>query len=341
MSETAERLGAEVGFGLDEVLAATRGELVRLGDRLHFPGVTTDTRAIRPGELFVAIRGDTHDGHRYLAEAARRGAGAVLSERAEAEEPLPCAVVAVRDTLAALGDLAAFHRRRHRARVLAVAGSNGKTTTKEMVAAILRHALGTEAVLHTRGTQNNLVGLPLTLLRLGDAHAVAVLELGMNGPGEVWRLAEIAEPDAGVITCVAPEHLEGVGLAARRRGGRGGALPPPASVRDRGRQRRRSPRGRGRGGLPRPRAPLRHRRSTSVPTSSSTSAWMAARSGSASDRSPCRCASRSRDATTSPTRSPPPPLTSLAGRRWPTSGMRWPASKGRACACRSSASPAA
>ena len=211
MSETAERLGAEVGLGLDEVLAATRGDLVRLGDRLRFPGVTTDTRAIRPGELFVAIRGETHDGHRFLAEAARRGAGAVLSERTEAEEPLPCTVVAVRDTLAALGDLAAFHRRRHRPRVLAVAGSNGKTTTKEMAAAILRHALGPEAVLHTRGTQNNLVGLPLTLLRLGDAHAVAVLELGMNGPGEVWRLAEIADPDAGVVICVAPEHLEGVG----------------------------------------------------------------------------------------------------------------------------------
>ena len=211
MSETAERLGAEVGLGLDEVLAATRGDLVRLGDRLRFPGVTTDTRAIRPGELFVAIRGETHDGHRFLAEAVYQGAGAVLSERTEAEEPLPCTVVAVRDTLAALGDLAAFHRRRHRPRVLAVAGSNGKTTTKEMAAAILRHALGPEAVLHTRGTQNNLVGLPLTLLRLGDAHAVAVLELGMNGPGEVWRLAEIADPDAGVVICVAPEHLEGVG----------------------------------------------------------------------------------------------------------------------------------
>jgi UDP-N-acetylmuramoyl-tripeptide--D-alanyl-D-alanine ligase len=211
VSEPAERLGAEVRFGLDEVLAATRGEVVRLGDRTDFPGVSTDTRALRAGELFVAIRGATHDGHRYLGEAARRGAGAVLSERADAEQPLPCTVVAVRETLAALGDLAAFHRCRQRARVLAVAGSNGKTTTKEMAAAILRHAFGPDGVLHTRGTQNNLVGLPLTLLRLGSAHSVAVLELGMNGPGEVWRLAEIADPDAGVITCVAPEHLEGVG----------------------------------------------------------------------------------------------------------------------------------
>ncbi len=211
MTAPSSRLAAEAAFGLDEVLAATRGELAHLGDRVHFPGVTTDTRTIRPGELFVAIRGDTHDGHRYLAQAAARGAGAVVVERDGAEQPLACGVVVVRESLAALGDLASFHRRRRRALVLAVAGSNGKTTTKEMTAAILRHAFGPADVLHTQGTQNNLVGLPLTLLRLGDAQRVAVLELGMNGPGEVWRLAEIAAPDAGVITCVAPEHLEGVG----------------------------------------------------------------------------------------------------------------------------------
>lgn len=211
MSGAGGRLAAEAAFGLDEVLAATGGELARLGARIHFPGVTTDTRAIREGEVFVAIRGATHDGHQYLAEAARRGAGAVVVERAGADQPLECGVVVVRETLAALGDLAACHRRRRSAQVLAVAGSNGKTTTKEMTAAILHEAFGADAVLHTHGTQNNLVGLPLTLLRLGASQRVAVLELGMNGPGEVWRLAEIAAPDAGVITCVAPEHLEGVG----------------------------------------------------------------------------------------------------------------------------------
>jgi UDP-N-acetylmuramoyl-tripeptide--D-alanyl-D-alanine ligase len=211
MSGGGERLAAEAVFGLDEVLAATRGELAHLGDRIRFPGVATDTRSLRPGELFVAIRGVTHDGHQYLAEAARRGAGAVVVERVAPERPLDCGVVVVRETLAALGDLAAFHRRRRAARVLAVAGSNGKTTTKEMTAAILREAFGADAVLHTHGTQNNLVGLPLTLLRLGETQRVAVLELGMNGPGEVWRLAEVSAPDAGVITCVAPEHLEGVG----------------------------------------------------------------------------------------------------------------------------------
>ncbi len=205
------RLAAEASFDLDEVLAATCGELAHLGDRIRFPGVTTDTRAIRPGELFVAIRGATHDGHHYLAEAVQRGAGAVVVERIGAEQPLACGIVVVRETLAALGDLAAFHRRRRTARVLAVAGSNGKTTTKEMTTAILHEAFGADDVLHTHGTQNNLVGLPLTLLRLGASQRVAVLELGMNGPGEVWRLAEIAAPDVGVITCVAPEHLEGVG----------------------------------------------------------------------------------------------------------------------------------
>jgi UDP-N-acetylmuramoyl-tripeptide--D-alanyl-D-alanine ligase len=210
VSAPGERLAATLTLELAEVLAATGGELAKLGARTVFTGVTTDTRVLEPGELFVAIRGDTHDGHQHLAEAARRGAGAVVVERAHADVDLPCGVIAVRESLAALGDLAALHRRRLRAQVLAVAGSNGKTTTKEMLAAILRHAFGAEAVVHTRGSQNNLVGLPLTLLRARDERVV-VLELGMNGPGEVWRLAEIAAPDAGVITCVAAEHLEGVG----------------------------------------------------------------------------------------------------------------------------------
>src|SRR6185436_15989209 len=120
-------------------------------------------------------------------------------------------VIVVRETLAALGDLAAAHRRRHPVPLLAVAGSNGKTTTKEMLAAILRAAYGEAHVVATRGSQNNLVGLPLTLLRVGTETRVVVLEVGMNAPGEVWRLAEIARPDVALITCVAEEHLQGVG----------------------------------------------------------------------------------------------------------------------------------
>lgn len=200
-----------MSFALAEVLAATGGELVAVGTRLVFPGVTTDTRALAPGELFVAIRGDRHDGHAFAAEAAARGAGAVVVEPAALERRLPGGVIAVGDTLAALGDLAAWHRRRRALPVVAITGSNGKTTTKEMLAAICAAAFGAARVLSTRGTQNNLVGLPLTLLRPGVDARVAVLELGMNGPGEIWRLAEIARPDVGVITCVAPAHLEGLG----------------------------------------------------------------------------------------------------------------------------------
>ena len=198
-------------FELAEVLAATGGELATLGSHTRFAGVTTDSRRLRAGELFVAIRGETHDGHEFLAEADERGAGAVVVEPEHADRRLGCGVVVVRDSLAALGDLAAFHRRRHKPRVIAVTGSNGKTTTKEMLAAILERAFGAGRVLRTVGTQNNLVGLPLTLLRLEGTERAAILELGMNGPGEIWRLAQIAEPDVGVITCVAPAHLEGLG----------------------------------------------------------------------------------------------------------------------------------
>jgi len=210
VSPAAQRLGATTRFTLPELLAATGGELAAAPTAIEFRGITSDSRALAPGELFVAIRGETHDGHQYVEQAAERGAGAVLVEHGAGVGALRCGVVAVRDTLAALGDLAAWHRKRSPATVLAVAGSNGKTTTKEMLAEILRHAFGADEVLQTVGTQNNLVGLPFTLLRLGRER-VAVVELGMNGPGEVWRLAEIAAPDAGVITCVAPEHLEGVG----------------------------------------------------------------------------------------------------------------------------------
>jgi len=215
MTATGASGGEAASFELDEVLAATGGELAALGTRTRFTGVGTDTRVLRAGELFVAIAGDKHDGHEFVSAAARQGAGAVLIERAWAarllEQSLGCSVILVRDSLAALGDLAVFHRRRHRPRVVAITGSNGKTTTKEMLAAILERRFGAERVLRTAGTQNNLVGLPLTLLRLGGGEQAAIVELGMNGPGEIWRLAEISEPDVGIVTCVAPAHLEGLG----------------------------------------------------------------------------------------------------------------------------------
>jgi len=208
---STERLAASAAFELDELLAATGGEIERLGAAVRIRGVTTDSRQLEPGELFVPIRGEHHDGHAYLAEASTRGAAVVLVDRT-ASVPLPdCTVVAVVDTLAALGDLAAWHRRQVSAPVLAIAGANGKTTTKEMLGRIASEAFGEGRVLKTHGSQNNLVGVPLTMLRVEAGHAVAVLELGMNTPGEVWRLTAITDPDVGVVTCVGPEHLEGVG----------------------------------------------------------------------------------------------------------------------------------
>jgi UDP-N-acetylmuramoyl-tripeptide--D-alanyl-D-alanine ligase len=212
MSATPGRLAAAATLDLVDVLHATGGELARVGAATVFRGVTTDSRTIEPREVFVAIRGDRHDGHAFLADAAARGAGALVVETGTPLADLEhVTIVTVRDTLAALGDLAALHRRRHPVPLVAVAGSNGKTTTKEMLATILRAAHGDARVVATRGSQNNLVGLPLTLLRVGDDTAVVVLEVGMNAPGEVWRLAEIARPDVALITSIAEEHLQGVG----------------------------------------------------------------------------------------------------------------------------------
>ena len=207
----AQRLAATVALDVADVLAATGGELARLGAGVAFRGVATDTRTVAPGELFVAIRGERHDGHDHLADAVARGAAGVLVEAGTAAGELGCTAIVVRETLAALGDVARFHRRRHPIPLVAVGGSNGKTTTKTMLASILVAAHGAPHVVATRGSWNNLVGLPLTLLQVGSETRVAVLELGMNAPGEVWRLAEIADPDVGLVTCVAEEHLHGVG----------------------------------------------------------------------------------------------------------------------------------
>lgn len=175
--------------------------------------IGTDSRTIKQGELFVALVGERFDGHRFVKDALAKGAGGALVTESYVKQAMPpgtagqACVIAVSDTLEALGDLAAFHRRRMPASVVAITGTNGKTTTKEMTAAVVGQ---TFHVLKTSGNFNNLVGLPLTLLGLTDAHEWAVLELGMNHPGEIRRLAEISEPQVGVITNIGSGHLEGV-----------------------------------------------------------------------------------------------------------------------------------
>lgn len=194
-------------FTLQEMADATGG-LVSGDPAGTAVGVSTDSRRVAPGELFVALRGERFDGHAFVETAAAGGIRLFLVDRrGVAEHPLPadCSAVVVPDTLKALGDLAAWHRRRFRLDVVAVTGSNGKTTTKEMLSRILAQ---TGPGLKTEGNLNNLIGLPLTLLRLTGRERWAVLELGMSDFGEIDRLAEIAGPGVGIITNAFPAHLE-------------------------------------------------------------------------------------------------------------------------------------
>lgn len=158
---------------------------------------------------FIALSGENHNGHAFVADAIGKGASAVIvSEWRNGTDPMGCAVIQVRDTLYSLGEIARYHRNRFDIPVIAVSGSNGKTSTKEMIAAIFERS---RKVLKNRGNYNNLIGLPLTLLELTLEHRMAVVEMGINVPGEMERLARIGSPDAGVITNVHPAHLQGLG----------------------------------------------------------------------------------------------------------------------------------
>lgn len=192
---------------LADIAWATGGTLQ--GENLEVSGVSTDTRTIRAGQLFVALSGERFDAHDFLPTALQSGAVALmLSAPERAPEGVP--VIAVEDTRLALGRMAAAWRRSFDLPVLAVTGSNGKTTTKEMIAAILKAAYG-DAVLATRGNLNNDIGLPLTLLGLESRHRAAVIEMGMNHPGEIAWLAGIGAPTVAVVTNAQRAHLEGMG----------------------------------------------------------------------------------------------------------------------------------
>ena len=176
------------------------------GEDVVFRGVGTDSRTAPQRALFVAVRGPSFDGHDFVGAAMRRGAAAALVERAP-REPVP--FILVRDPVRALGRLAAAWRSRFRDLLLvAITGSNGKTTVKEMVAAILRV---TGPVSATRGNLNNEIGVPLTLCDLDAGHRVAVVELGANHRGEIAALTTLARPSVGLVTQCAPAHLEGFG----------------------------------------------------------------------------------------------------------------------------------
>ncbi|WP_432258319.1 UDP-N-acetylmuramoyl-tripeptide--D-alanyl-D-alanine ligase [Cupriavidus sp. TMH.W2] len=181
------------------------GARVRGDGAVQFARVHTDSRSVGPGDLFVALKGERFDAHDFIADVVARGAAAVLVGR-EVDAGVP-AIVAP-DTRLALGELGAGWRRQFTLPAVAVTGSNGKTTVKEMIAAIFAAAVGEDQRLATGGNLNNDIGLPLTVLRLRATHKLAVLELGMNHPGETVYLAGIAQPTVAVITNAQREHQE-------------------------------------------------------------------------------------------------------------------------------------
>lgn len=196
-----------MNWRLSEIQRAVGGTLS--GPDQTIAGVSTDTRSIGAGQLFVALRGDRFDGHDFLERAIAAGAGALLVAE-EARLPVGVSALIVANTRTALGRMAAAWRARFEIPVIAVTGSNGKTTTKEMIAAILRCAFG-DTVLVTRGNLNNDIGLPLTLLGLDSGHRAAVIEMGMNHPGEIGYLASLGAPTVAVVTNAQRAHLEGMG----------------------------------------------------------------------------------------------------------------------------------
>jgi UDP-N-acetylmuramoyl-tripeptide--D-alanyl-D-alanine ligase len=207
--------GAAPGLTAEEIAAVTGGTLVRRSDRA-VRGGAVDSRLVQPGNLFVALEGERTDGHRYLAAAASAGAAAMLVRRlpdADAgEAPLETlgdiGVVLVADPLRALHAVAAAWRARFSPLVVGITGSIAKTSTKEAVAGVLESRFVT---LRTEGNQNNEVGLPLTVLRLGPEHEAAVLEMGMYVGGEIRELAAIGRPSIGIVTAVQPVHLSRIG----------------------------------------------------------------------------------------------------------------------------------
>jgi len=233
----AGRRRKEQTWTLNQVLLATRGRILALPvekfgkkgrkdspvslSAISFQKISIDTRTICRGDLFLALRGKNFDGTDFIPEAIRKGAVGLVVNSSNCDavlamirnQPMPGArrilpVVLVDDTLTALGDLAAYRRSLMQdLKVIAITGSSGKTTVKEMAASIISRKFST---LKTQGNFNNLIGLPLTLLGVEDHHQVAVLEMGMNQPGEIARLTEIADPDVGIIVNIHQAHLSGL-----------------------------------------------------------------------------------------------------------------------------------
>jgi len=193
-------------FTTEEILKATKAKLKGSKKSLVFKGISQNSKTIHPGEIFVAIVGQRLDGHQFLADVFARGIqGALVQKGHYVPQEFPEALFfEVPDTTVALGDLAHFYRKQFQIPILGITGSNGKTTTKDLVAHLLKTKMN---VLKTEGNFNNLMGLPFTLFRLNHIHEIALLEMGMSLPFEIKRLSQIAKPTAGLITNIGKAHL--------------------------------------------------------------------------------------------------------------------------------------
>lgn len=189
---------------IEEILKATGGKLALTGSVSEISTVSIDTRTIVRGDLFVAIRGQHFNGHDFINDAVKNGAAGVVFEKG-CYKPKNILAIEVEDSIRALGDIASLWRSKLSLVVIAVTGSNGKSTTKEMIAAALKD---NRKVVRTEGNFNNLIGLPLQVMRASNEFDVALFEMGMNAAREIARLTEIAKPDIGLITNVNPAHLE-------------------------------------------------------------------------------------------------------------------------------------
>lgn len=194
-------------FSLAEIMGATGANLIGGPQEGRIESICTDSRQVQPKSLFIPLHGEKFDGHDFISGAVQKGTVAVLTEKEITCEP-QVSVLLVKNTLVALQMLARYHRRRCECRVVAVTGSNGKTTTKDLIATVLSQKFN---VCKTNKNYNNEIGLPLTLLQIEKEHEVCVVEMGMRGLGQIAELARIAEPDVGVVTNVGVSHIELLG----------------------------------------------------------------------------------------------------------------------------------
>ncbi|MBI3815231.1 MAG: UDP-N-acetylmuramoyl-tripeptide--D-alanyl-D-alanine ligase [Nitrospinae bacterium] len=209
-------------FDLEEILKAANGTLLSGSGSGIYPAISIDSRTIGKGELFIAIKGKNFDGHDFVLQALRRGAGGAIISDKKLKEKIGDKprhnIILVKDTLKALHDIANHHRKKFNIPVIGITGSNGKSTSKEMSASVASVRLN---ILKNEGNLNNQIGLPLTLLKMNDSHQAAILEMGMNERGEIEKLSRIAEPTVGLITNIGKAHLENLGSMENIRDAKG------------------------------------------------------------------------------------------------------------------------